>query len=78
MIQYVLQCENDSKTDLSNYLLKRGHQMKRSLIAVITLLTVLPVVGGSKQNPAGLYPDIQQRIRTTVGEFDRIGEQRKE
>ena len=51
--------------------------MKRSVIAVITLLIVLPVVGGSKQDRAGLYPDIQERIRAAVGEFDRIGGQRE-
>lgn len=52
--------------------------MKRFSIAAITLLVSLPVVGGSKLDSAKLYPDIQKRIRTAVGEFDRIGEHRKE
>lgn len=52
--------------------------MKRFSIAAITLLVSLPVVGDSKLDSAKLYPDIQKRIRTAVGEFDRIGEHRKE
>ncbi len=51
--------------------------MKRSVIGVITLSIVLPVVSGSKQDRVNLYPAIQEHIRTAVGEFDRIGEQRK-
>ncbi|KPK42305.1 MAG: hypothetical protein AMJ65_07845 [Phycisphaerae bacterium SG8_4] len=52
--------------------------MKKSVIAVITLLVVLPVVGGSKRDRVSLYPDIRQGIRTAVAEFDLIGEQRRE
>ena len=36
--------------------------MKISLIGVITLLTVIPAVDGSKQSSADLYPEIQKRI----------------
>ncbi len=52
--------------------------MKRSSIAVITLIVSLPVVGGSKLDRIKLYPDIQKRIRIAVGEFDEIPNQRKE
>ncbi len=52
--------------------------MKRSLIGVIALLTVIPAVGGSKQGRADLYPEIQERIRVAIDEFGRIPEQRKE
>ncbi len=52
--------------------------MIRFLTAVLTLLIVLPAIGGLKQNRMKLYPDIQECIRTAVDEFDRIGESRKE
>ena len=52
--------------------------MKRAVVAVITLLFVLPAVGGRKQNRVNLYPDIQERIKIAVGEFDLIARQRKE
>jgi len=52
--------------------------MKRSLIGVITLLTVIPAVGGSKQGRSDLYPEIQKRIRVAIDELGRIPEQRKE
>jgi protein-tyrosine phosphatase/arsenate reductase len=46
--------------------------------ALITLSVVLPAVGGRRQNRVNLYPDIQKRIKIAVGQFDLIGEQRKE
>ena len=52
--------------------------MKKSVIAAITLLIVLPAVGSSEQDRAGVYPEIQKYIRAAVGEFDRIGQQRRE
>ncbi|MHC4628162.1 MAG: low molecular weight phosphatase family protein [Planctomycetota bacterium] len=52
--------------------------MKKSVVAAIILLIVQPVVGGSKQGHAGLYPDIQKHLRAAVGEFDRIGQQRRD
>lgn len=52
--------------------------MRTSLHTVITLLLAGSVAGGSKQGRTKLYPDIRKNIRTAVGEFDEISEQRKE
>lgn len=51
--------------------------MKTSILTIITLLLAGSVVGESKEDRVKLYPTIQERIRTAVGEFDRISEQRK-
>lgn len=52
--------------------------MRTSLLAFLTLLPAVPVWGGPRQHRANLYPDIRNRIRIAVGEFEEIGEDHRE
>ncbi|MHC4120928.1 MAG: arsenate-mycothiol transferase ArsC [Planctomycetota bacterium] len=52
--------------------------MKRAVTAVIALSVVLPALGGWRQNHMNIYPDIKERIKIAVGQFDLIDDQRKE
>ncbi|MEA3225858.1 MAG: hypothetical protein U9Q07_07885 [Planctomycetota bacterium] len=45
---------------------------------MITLSAVLPAIGDREGKRVNIYPDIRKRIEIAVGQFDLIGEQRKE